>query len=391
MPNISNTEAPIILDDTRPSQTSTRKIGGVSPKGVPLAGPASGPASGQHAPDFKYNGGPVLSCPQVYGAFWGPQWSDAAHQARATYLAQFIKDLLTSKYMNILSQYGVGGGAGVAGSYVKSTFVSNVPSTISEANIHSIIQSCINSGAIPEPPATNNNICLVIWLDETIAVRDAGLGISMCEPSGDNAFGYHYDFATAAGHEFYYAVMPALSDACLNNTCPGGCSLTTHQPQEQRITQVTSHEFSEMVTDPKFRTGWYGPVSDENGDICNGQTAGITVGANTWAVQRMYSKADDVATNGVTWSVVDPPNPIPRLAGGPAGGTQIARVQVLQQYAPLLPLPTSTLDANTGVNTVHPDEVAAYADRLFAPLDHANLAPGLPSLLRQFADHLETK
>ena len=295
--------------------------------------------------------------------------------------------------MNVLSQYGVGFGAGVAGQYVKSTFVSGVPSQINEAKIHQVIQDCINAGALPEPPAAKSNVCLMIFLDETIAVQDSGLGITMCEPSGDNAFGYHFDFKTAAGHEFYYSVIPALSDACLTATCGGGgCSLHLAQPQEQRITQVASHEFSEMATDPKFKQGWWGPSSDENGDICNGQTASITVGPNTWAVQRQYSKADDVATNGGTWSVLDAPNPMPELAGGPVSGvTGIARVQQLQQLYPLLPLPTARFDASSKKLSVDDAQIEEYSQRLFAPYSAENLVPGLPGMLRQMADHLEKK
>jgi hypothetical protein len=368
-----------------------RERGGVNHVAQPLA-----PSAGQHAPDFKYNGGAVLRCPQIYGAFWGPQWSDAAHTTRSNHLAQFMKDLLASKYMNVLSQYGVGSGAGAAGAYVKSTFVSNVPAQLTGTKIHQIIQDCINAGVIPEPPNTNSNICVMIFLDESIAVQDTG--ITMCEPSGDNAFGYHYDFLTAAGNEFYYAVIPALNDICLKASCSSdaGCSLHLAQAQEQRITQVASHEFIEMATDPKFQKGWWGPTSDENGDICNGQTASITVGPNTWAVQRQYSKADDVATNGGTWSVVDAPNPIPELAGGPTAGIggvpPVARLQLLvPQVASLLPLPNSYFDAATKTMRTDPAELAAYATRLFHPFDHRNLVPGLPGLLRQMADYLDNK
>jgi hypothetical protein len=371
---------------------SSRKIGGVRGR---LAEAPAAPVSGQHAPDFKYNGGAVLRCPQVYGGFWGPQWSNAAHVTRANHLAQFMKDLLASKYMNVLSQYGVGFGAGVAGSYVKSTFVSGAPAQLDEPKIHQIIQSCINAGALPEPPATHSNICLIIFLDETIAVKDNGIGVAMCEPTGDNAFGYHFDFVTAAGHEFYYAVIPALSDACLTATCGGGgCSLSLGQPQEQRITQVTSHEFMEMATDPKFTKGWFGPSSDENGDICNGQTASITVGPNTWAVQRQYSKADDVATNGVKFCILDAPNPMPELAGGPAataGVAGVARVQMLQQLYPLLPLPASRFDVASKKLTVDDAELEAYSQRLFSPFAPENLVPGLSGMLRQLADHLDKK
>lgn len=44
---------------------------------------------------------------------------------------------------------------------------------------------------------------------------------------------------------------------------------------------MASHEVAEMLSDPKFRTGWYGPSSDENGAICNGETATITVSGRT--------------------------------------------------------------------------------------------------------------
>jgi hypothetical protein len=142
----------------------------------------------------------------------------------------------------------------------------------------------------------------------------------MCESTSDNAFGFHFDFVTRAGNEFYYAVIPGLDDNCIKNSCPGGdgsCSLKLTQTQEQRLTQVTSHEFAEMITDPKFTQGWYGTSSDENGDICNGESATITVGPNTWTVQRQYSKIDDENSNGTNFCVVSASNPIALRADGP--------------------------------------------------------------------------
>jgi len=115
-------------------------------------------------------------------------------------------------------------------------------------------------------------------------------------------------------------VIPALDDTCITNTCPGGdgtCSLKTTQTQEQRLTQVTSHEFAEMVTDPKFRSGWWGSTSDENGDICNGLSGTITVGANTWNVQRQYSKTDDENSSGATVCIIGATTPMPKRADGP--------------------------------------------------------------------------
>jgi hypothetical protein len=140
----------------------------------------------------------------------------------------------------------------------------------------------------------------------------------MCEPQQDTAFGYHFFFTTAVGNKFYYGVIPALDDTCLKESCAqdNACSLHLAQSQEQRQTQVASHEFSEMVTDPEI-TAWRDPnTGAENGDNCNGQNGTITVGGRTWTVQLMYSKTDD--QNGQPACILGPPSPIPSLL--PAGG-----------------------------------------------------------------------
>jgi len=265
-----------------------------------------------------FNGGPVITNPVAYPTFWGANWPDATHQAQAARLMQYLKDLISSDWMNILTQYGVGSGNG-GGQVLAPSFSNTVPATLTDAQIHLTIQAAINSGTLPEPPPNNASTVLIIFLDETCAVNDPSLGIVMCEPSGDNAFGYHYDFTTAGGNNCYYAVIPALDDNCINNTCPGGCSLNLTETQEQRRTQVASHEFAEMLTDPKFPSGWYGSSSDEIGDICNGETATITVGPNTWNVQRIYSKTDDIKTNGASYCLASSPFTIPSLPGGPVG------------------------------------------------------------------------
>lgn len=274
------------------------------------------------APNFKYHGGPVIVCPQIFVSFWGASWNDAAHTARRQRINQYHIDLLNSNFMNLLSQYGTGLGARNAGAYVRSNVLTNVPANLTDTQIHQLIQDCINAGVLPEPAPSANNL-LMIYLDENVAVQDNNIGITMCEPQGDDAFGYHDFFTTANGHPFYYAVIPALTNACLQNSCPNGdntCSLKLTETQEQRITQVASHEFAEMVTDPQLNA-WTdntpGGVG-ENGDICNGQTDTITVGQNTWNVQRIYSRFDDLANTGRC--TAHPAFPEPPVANGPAVG-----------------------------------------------------------------------
>lgn len=379
---------------TRPDGSqSGRRIGGVSPKPA-HEGAAAGravPAAPAHG-DFVWNGGPVLSCPMMYATFWGQSWtSTPSGLAEAARLSQFLQDIVNSQFMNVLSQYGVGNGPGT-GLFMQASFINNVAANISDSDIHNIIQGAINSGAIPEPPAKNTTHCVNIYLDSSIAVKDTSLGISMCEPSGDNAFGYHYFFTTAKGNSCYYSVIPALDDTCLINTgCGGGgCSLSLSQTQEQRRTQVTSHEFAEMATDPAFPSGWFGPSSDENGDICNGEADSITVGANTWDVQRTYSKTDDIATNGASFCRATAPSPIPKLSPGPSAITAaMTSAQHFGNYKAFLPLPTAFHDAQTGKMTWDSKEVERYAHRFFYPLHATNVLGDFAGTLRQFADILD--
>jgi hypothetical protein len=298
--------------------------GGVSPR---LRAPAIRGARTRKAkaakqpgkfPNFTWQGGPVIATPEVHTTFWGALWSDASHQARAQRLNQYHQDLLQSEFMNVLSQYGVGQGAGKAGTFVGGTFIPNVPTTLTDPIIQQTIQSAIDRGDLAEPDSPSN-LALIIYLDENIGINDPGDQLVLCEPSNDNAFGFHEFFTTSAGHKFYYAIIPGLSDACLQESCPGGdasCSLQLTQTQEQRQTQVASHEFAEMTTDPELN-GWLDPQNGENGDICNGQSATITVGTNNWNVQSTYSKTDDIATNGQSFCRATAPSPIPPLKPGP--------------------------------------------------------------------------
>jgi hypothetical protein len=341
------------------------------------------PVSPAH-PNFTYHGGPVIACSTVYSSFWGDQWlTDPASTQRAGRLAQYMKDLLASKYQNILSQYGAGNGAGGAGIFVRSGFISNVPSNLDETSIHSTIQACINAGAVPEP-GSPSHMAFMIFLADNIAVNSANLGAVMCEPNGDTAFGYHYFFTTAGGHKFYYSVIPGLTNTCLQKSCGNDatCSLHLNQTQEQRQTQVASHEYAEMVTDPEL-TAWYEPGA-ENGDICNGEAATIVVGPNTWTVQRMYSKFDDINSNGAVQCVVEPANPIPKLAGGPASALELAdqlKLSAPDSFARLLPLPTFHFNAKTRSYHVDKKEMHSYQQRLSHPLDLAHIVGEVSNLL----------
>lgn len=411
MIELINEQAPVqerkAMKNIRTKGERRRPRGGVSPRmNAPAARgldilqePSARAPRAATFPDFSYHGGPVIHCPQVYTSFWGDSWLDLGHLQRAGRLSQFMQDLINSNYMNVLSQYGVGLGAGLAGSFMRASFLNNVPTTLTDATIQSTIQSCINAGVFPEPqPAGTSQqrttSALIIYLDESIGVNDPADGLVLCEPTNDTAFGYHSFFTTTAGNPCYYAVIPALADGCLSASCPGndgGCSLHLAETQEQRITQVTSHEFAEMTTDPELNA-WYDPSASENGDICNGEADTITVGANTWTVQRQYSKTDDINSNGATYCVTEAASALPLLSPGPTSRV-VGRAPMLRlnTFKHLLPLPSVMFDLSTKKITMEEGHVQEYINTHLHPLHHRHVVADLPSLLRSFADVLEKR
>jgi hypothetical protein len=98
----------------------------------------------------------------------------------------------------------------------------------------------------------------------------------------------------------------------------------------------------------------------------------------------MYSKYDDLTSNGAVQCVVDPANPIPKLAGGPASRLDLAtqlRLMAPDSLTRLLPLPAFHFDAKAQSHHVDNKEMQAYANRLFHPLKPANVVGSLSELL----------
>lgn len=248
---------------------------------------------------FTNHGGPVVASPQIKVLFWGSSWLDTAHTAQASNLTQFLANLLNSSLMNLLAQYGVG-----SGQLLKTGFTDiTVSGILTDSGIRQQLQKYFNVGSLPEP---DGNQVHFIFLDESISVNDSGQGLVLCSPSGDTAFGYHNFFITSKGNPVYYAVVPSLSDACLQETCNGdpSCTLATSDTQEQRRTEVATHEFAELVTDPQLNA-WVDNAGNEIGDVCAGQSQDVTVAGRTWRVQKEW----DNAANSCTVGTAGPPPP----------------------------------------------------------------------------------
>lgn len=364
---------------------------------APESGPMTGSGSGSI--NFFNHGGPVIACPQIYAGFWGQQWyRDPNYQSLAGQIAQFLSDITNSTFFNVLSQYGVGGGAGLAGAFFQSHTLA-ITGQLSDQDVRNWIQILIDTGNLPpaSPPGSLGTIVFMIFLDETIGVDAPNLNISLCFPDAAYPyapadFGYHSYFTTSTGNPMYYGVVACVTDGCLQETCSDDshCSLHLGQSQQQRMTQVASHELAEICTDPQLNA-WYSPSLGEIGDICNGESDTVTVYGRTWTVQKQYSLATDNSTNGGTICIASSPQPLAMAAGAALADLAGVAGRRPGELDRILPLPMLHVDPEARTAQIDQRQLRRYINRIISPLHPSRLPAGVPAMLRQAADMLEEK
>ncbi len=326
--------------------------------------------------NITYAGGPIIACPLVYLNFWGDLWDDPTHISIAVKLIQFYQDLLSSNFMNILTQYGIFGKE--SGAVTQSLYGSGVPNTMTVSDYENIFNIYIEFGLLPNPYHQPQQV-FITHLDEKTSINGGGRTLV---PSNNSVSGYHDHYSAPSG-SLYYAFLsyPLSSDE--TNTV-------------NLLTQVGSHEFAEMITDPEF-TAWT-PDSGvtEIGDPCENNTATISAASNTWTVQKLWSQTDHACIGPV-------PNPIPRLANGPAGmgsGRAPGSATAMQvgmhrdgwkpaSHERVLPLPPLHFDLQTKSVSLDAREVRSYLRKLFHPVQHQHVFGNIPQLLRQIADIID--
>jgi hypothetical protein len=174
---------------------------------------------------------------------------------------------------------------------------------------------------------------------------------------------------------------------------------------------VTSHELAEVMTDPEFTvvpiiipgrppqfdivgTGWFSTTCDEIGDFCEISypllTETITVGGNSWTVQKIYSRSNDTSSQLEygDFCLGQAATPIPALPGPQAMSREGRRRLRAASYKRLLPLPSVHFDVSTNRVSLEPEQVHRYIQRAFHPVSHENLLSDLPGFLHQIADIL---
>jgi hypothetical protein len=235
-------------------------------------------------PTVTFHGGAVLAHVEVQGFYYGADWqNNSTYLGQTVYLEGFLKNIVSSSYMDMVG--GAGYGAGRGGWSGGKIAQRNLDKTryLTDAQIRSDLLVSITGGVLEQPDA---NRLYVIFVEDNVAVStDFG-------NSRHGFLGYHGAFAgrVASGTaDIHYAVIPY----------PGGSVGNASQwwlGALDTMTLAASQELAEAVTDPDMSykaLGWYDSQQNgEVGDLVNTQAVYL----NGYAVQRIADKNDQAMT-----------------------------------------------------------------------------------------------
>ena len=226
----------------------------------------------------------MLGTVTIYYIWYG-NW---AGNTATTILTDFANSIGGSAYYNINTTYTDGAAGRIANSvqYGGSTTVGySMGTSLSDANIQSVVSSAISSGALPKDA---NGVYFVLTSADVTA--SSGFCTQYC--------GWH-THGTIGGTDIKYSFV-GNPDRCI-----GSCAAQSTGPNGNAgadgMVSIIAHELVEAVTDPDLNA-WYDTRGYENADKCawtygttyrkpNGALANVSLGGRDYLIQRNWVNA----------------------------------------------------------------------------------------------------
>jgi hypothetical protein len=238
-----------------------------------------GGGGGSSSPLMTFHAGTLLTANKTEAIFWGSQWSNASFAGdKISGLDSFFQGFGGSHYANSSTEYtGTNGQVTNSSTYLGHAFDTSSPPSKALTVSGAVAEGCKVTNNNPDPSA--------LYLIYT----DVGAGhVSYCA--------WHSYGACSNGALIQVAYMPDLDGL---SGCNPQDTETTHSEGLAALANVTAHELSETITDPR-NGGWYDGSGGENGDKCAWSFQGpvtLTDGS-VWKLQGLWSNAAYTAGTG---------------------------------------------------------------------------------------------
>jgi hypothetical protein len=197
--------------------------------------------------DMTLHGGNILQAATAYSIFWGSYGTDIQSGMTAFFNGFSGSSIANaSKEYNGVNNVFVSGNTSYGGAYTDSSSPPRKALSTSSA----VTEACNMSGNNPDP----NGVYFIF--------TSTGAGhVSYCA--------WHSWGTCSNGKPVQVAYMPNIAgQAGCDPGAPYGTINGTAESQGlAALANVTSHEFSEAITDPRG-TGWFDSSNGENGDKC---------------------------------------------------------------------------------------------------------------------------
>jgi hypothetical protein len=205
------------------------------------------PARPQTSPNLLYHGGPVMHGTFVQPILWGTQWGDPAFVAdKLTGLENFYGGVGGSTYGNTNTEFTDGSG--------------HVSSAVTFGGILTDLSASVQSGNRTAPILAE--VCLAVG---TNAVPNGYYPVYVDAPRGHSRFcAWHSAGTCPNGTPVQFGFFYNLDG---DPGCDPQDASGIHSQGLAALANVSGHELSEMLTDPKLNA-WYDGNGEENSDKC---------------------------------------------------------------------------------------------------------------------------
>jgi len=250
------------------------------------AGPASGFVPARNAgnalaplvSNLVWHGGPVMHSTTVVPVFWGASWSGSAFRGdKITGLDYLYSHVGGTPYLHTNFEYTDGSGH-VGLGVSKGTDLNDW------------------TGTPPSRPSTSQVLAEVSRVTGGHPVSNAYYPVYSTGRRGTAGYCAWHSSGTISGIRVQFGFFFTLDgDSGCDPRAPTNLG---HSQGLSALANVTGHELSEMLTDPRLNA-WYDSSGSENADKCAWTWRGlVTIGSQQWKIQGNWSNAAANAGTG---------------------------------------------------------------------------------------------
>jgi hypothetical protein len=228
---------------------------------------------------LQWHGGPVEHSSTVVPVFWGSSWSNSTFVGdKVKGLDTFYSGVHGTAYLHTNSEYTDSSGHVNTSSVSKGGDLTDTTATPKGA------------------PSTTQVLAEVARATNNKPVAGAYYPVYSDQPRGSAGYCAWHSSGTIGGVEVQFGFFFNLDG---DPGCdPQAPSSTGHSEGLSALANVSGHELSEMLTDPRLNA-WYDQQGNENADKCAWTFHGlVSIGGQSWKIQGNWSNAAAATNSG---------------------------------------------------------------------------------------------